>query len=689
MYAVNFYLKSYLTTIAPHLDTLAQSANLPPFFFTMTDTQEELRRVLDLLTLEHEDDLAQYQETIIRTPLPERRRQGTSWYPVIVTESGFGTGDQLFLEVERNFAENASDNTSPAHFQQGRPVSLFSNASGGKNTINFLNGIIASASIRTLRIVFKTDELPDWIDDGKLGVNLLFDETSYQEMRTAMKEVIQAKGNQLADLREILLGNQSPRFRKIALPPSVHTLNPSQNEAVAKVLAAEDVAIIHGPPGTGKTTTLVEAIFQTLHTQKQVLVCAPSNTAVDLLTERLAQRGLDVLRIGNPSRVSEELQSHTLDVRLAADKSFPQIKKLRRQADEYNRLAHQYRRHFGREEREQRKRIIAEARSLSKEANNLEKYLADSQIEKAQVITATLVGATNRLIKVRRFRTVFIDEAAQALEPATWIPIAKADRVIFAGDHQQLPPTVKSQKAAAAGLNVTIFEKSIQRLQAAGTPADVLLQTQYRMHEQIMQFSNEQFYQGLLQADSSVKEAVLQDGDYRENAVEFIDTAGCGFEEKFNAEGQSLSNPEEADLLFRHLAAFWENLEQFHLPLIRPELTVGIISPYRAQVSTLKELFSHHPTLSGHASHFTIHTIDGFQGQEREIIYISLVRSNEKGEIGFLQDLRRMNVALTRARKKVVVIGDSATLSTHPFYRSFLDYIERIGAYRSAWEFGG
>ncbi|MES2730600.1 MAG: AAA domain-containing protein [Bacteroidota bacterium] len=647
----------------------------------MKNTQEELQHVLTLLALEHEEDLAQYQENIVRTPLSERRRQGTSWYPVVMNESGFGTGDKLFMEVERT-----SEHTSPSHFQQGRPVSLFSNATGGKITTNFLNGIIASATLRTLRIVFNTDELPDWIDDGKLGVNLLFDETSYQEMRTATQEVMQAKGNRLAELREVLLGSQPPRFRKLGYALSLPVLNTSQNEAVTNVLAAEDVAIIHGPPGTGKTTTLIAAILQTLKDEKQVLVCAPSNTAVDLLTERLAQLGVEVLRMGNPSRVSAELQSHTLDAKIATDKNFPQIKKLRRQADEYNRLAHQYRRSFGREEREQRKRIVAEARSLSKEANDLEKYLADSQIDKAQVITATLVGATNRLLKGRRYRTVFIDEAAQALEPATWIPISKAERVIFAGDHQQLPPTVKSSKAAQAGLSQTIFEKCFQRLKVAGTPADVLLQTQYRMHEHIMQFSNEQFYESLLLADDSVKNVLLEEVDYQELPVEFIDTAGCGFEEKFNPEGRSISNPEEARLLFRHLAAFWENLVQFHPDLLLPALRVGILSPYKAQVELLKEIFTEYPLLIEYAAHFTIQTIDGFQGQEREIMYISLARSNDKGEIGFLQDLRRMNVALTRARKKLVVIGDSATLSNHPFYQSFLDYIDRIGAYHSAWE---
>lgn len=644
----------------------------------MLNSQEELRRVLELLALEHEEDLAYYQNTIVQTPLAERKRQGTSWYPVVINESGFGTGDKLFLEVERT-----SDFISSSHFQQGRPVSLFSNQATSKNTTNFINGIIASASLRTLRIIFHTDELPDWIDDGKLGVNLLFDETSYQEMRTATQEVMQAQNNRLADLREILLGHQPPRFRPLPFARSFPGLNDSQNHSVQQVLAAEDVAIIHGPPGTGKTTTLVAAIVQTLQTEKQVLVCAPSNTAVDLLTERLVQQGIDVLRMGNPSRVSEEVQTHTLDAKMAADKNFPQIKRLRRQADEYNRLAHQYRRNFGREEREQRKRIIAEARSLSKEANDLEKYLADSQATKAQVITATLVGSTHRLLKGRRYHTIFIDEAAQALEPATWIPIMKAERVIFAGDHQQLPPTVKSAKAAQAGLGQTIFEKCIERAKAHGTPADVLLETQYRMHEQIMQFSNEQFYEGRLQADASVKEVRLME---EEPPVEFIDTAGCGFEEELDPQSRSTANPEEARLLLRHLSAFWENLLQTQPELITPAFKVGIISPYKAQVEMLKERLADFPALAAYASHVTIQTIDGFQGQERDVVYMSMARSNEKGEIGFLQDLRRMNVALTRARKKLVVIGDSATLSSHPFYQSFLAYIDRIGAYRSAWE---
>ncbi|MBC7920996.1 MAG: AAA family ATPase [Ferruginibacter sp.] len=642
-----------------------------------TDSREELQRVLSLLDLEREEDLAHYQNLLLRTPLTERRRQGTSWYPVVVTESGFGTGGNLFLEVEKT-----SDQLSSAHFQPGRPVSLFSNATGGKGSTNFLNGTITAARPRTLRIAFRTDDLPDWIDDGKLGVDLLFDETSYQEMRAAVNLVLAAKGNRLAELREILLGHQPPRFRRPDPPAVAQGLNDSQRRAVDTVLAAEDVAILHGPPGTGKTTTLVVAVAQTLQRENQVLVCAPSNTAVDLLTEKLAARGLSVLRLGNPGRVSEELQRFTLDARIAADKHFPRIRQLRRQADEHNRLAHQYKRSFGSQEREQRQRAVAEARSLSKEADALEKYLVESQLNGAQVITATLVGAANRLLRGRHFSTVFIDEAAQALEPATWIPVTKADRVVFAGDHQQLPPTVKSAKAAAAGLGQTLFEKGIQR-----TPAGVLLPTQYRMHAQIMQFSNEQFYQNQLRADDSVKEAVLGEGDYAEPPVEFIDTAGCGFEEQPDAESGSIANPDEARLLFRHLSAFWENLVGFHPALLTPTLNVGLISPYKAQVETLKTLFAQQPPLAAYAAHFTIQTIDGFQGQEREVVYISLVRSNGKNEIGFLRDLRRMNVALTRARKKLVVIGDSATLSAHPFYRAFLDYVDRIGAYRSAWEF--
>jgi predicted DNA helicase len=356
---------------------------------------------------------------------------------------------------------------------------------------------------------------------------------------------------------------------------------------------------------------------------------------------------------------------------------------LSKNAEEYRQMANKYKRNFSKDDREQRKLLFAEAYKMLNEATILEKYIVDSLLNQAQVITATLVGSVNKFIKFRRFSTVFIDEAAQALEPACWIPIGKADRIVLAGDHCQLPPTVKSLEAAKAGLATTLFEKLMSQEHIS-----VMLQTQYRMHEQIMNFSNTQFYKGELLADASVKQHLLADNDAElANPVEFIDTAGCSFDEKVIAEGQSKYNPDEATLLIKHLQQLLEYLHNVHPQVLETPLSVGIISPYKAQVTHLFEQIRQHPDLQDYQQFIQINSIDGFQGQERDVIYISLVRSNEKSQIGFLADTRRMNVALTRARKKLVVIGDSATLGTNPFYKDFLDYIDTINAYRSAWEF--
>jgi superfamily I DNA and/or RNA helicase len=640
------------------------------------EASDELKKLLLLLAMEKEVDLAQYQEKIVNTPLHTRREQGTSWYPVVILESGFGIGERLYIEVERT-----AQTHMPHTFGQGKAVSLFSNAGNTKEK-NAIEGVVMYAGLNRLKISFNEDDLPDWIDDGKLGVDLLFDESSYREMETAVKKVKEADKTRLAQLRNVLLGYSKAGFNHTVFFSALPHLNESQNKAVHHVLQAQDVGIVHGPPGTGKTTTLVEAIFQTLKSEKQVLVCSPSNAAVDLLTEKLANKGVSVVRVGNPARVSEDMLQHTVDVKVQTDRNFPQIKQLRKQADEYNRMARKYKRHFGKAEREQRKLILAEARKLSQEANNTEKYITEGIFAKTQVITCTLVGAANRMLGDRTFQTVFIDEAAQALEPATWIPILRASRVIFAGDHCQLPPTIKSQQAEKAGLAVTLFEKTMARQQA-----DVMLTIQYRMHEQIMQFSNNQFYKGELKADESVKEKTLGMDEWLSQPLTFIDTAGCGYEEKYNPENQSVSNGEEANLLLKHLNILLEHIQSNNPGPLQETLQIGIISPYRAQINYLQEHITFYPLLTEFRKSISIGTVDGFQGQEREVIYISMVRSNDRGEIGFLNDIRRMNVALTRAKMKLVVIGDSATLSAHPFYQDFLTYIEEINAYKSAWEF--
>jgi superfamily I DNA and/or RNA helicase len=650
---------------------------------------EELKKLRQLLEIEKQEDIRQYQTQVILQPLHERRKKGFTWYPIQINHIEIGSGENYYLSIERR-----AQIDEPHVFQIGDSISLFFNSDKNKNPS--LPGIITALWKNSMRVSFNVDEMPDWVDESNLGIDALLDMTTYQEMENALDLVSKAQNNRLAELRDLVYATKKAQFKAEKDIPdylNVSALNSSQNQAVKNIIAANDVAIIHGPPGTGKTTTLVEAIKLTLQFEKQVLVTAPSNTAVDLLTELLLKKGVTVLRIGNPARIDEDLMNHSLEAQVAQHPDYKYLKKLRRDAEEFRKMANKYKRSFGPAEREQRKLLFAESHRMKDEATTLEKYIVDSLLNQHQVITATLVGSVNKFIRHRRFSTVFIDEAAQALEPACWIPISKSERVILAGDHCQLPPTIKSYEAAQAGLSETLFEKLIKTQTVA-----VMLETQYRMHEQIMGFSNQIFYQNRLSAAEKVKEwtliSHLNDSknanslDYLQT-LEFIDTAGCSFDEQFHPETQSRFNPEENNLVIKHLTNLLQQLSYTYPSVIAENLSIGIISPYSAQVSFLKENLLAHPDLSEYKNLLQINSIDGFQGQERDIIYISLVRSNEKGQIGFLADTRRMNVALTRARKKLVVIGDSATLGQHSFYQSFLDYIEKIGAYRSAWEFQG
>lgn len=648
----------------------------------MKNLSEIFAHLHRLLELEKEEGLQQYQKQMILTPLRERREKGMTWYPVQINAREIGAGENFYLSLERR--SHRGQNHS---FQVGDSVALF-HQSARHEKVSSVSGVIAAVWKDNMRLALPVDELPDWIDDDNLGVDLLFDTVSFKEMEEALGKVAKAENDRLAELRQILYGLQAPHsdlgvLAKFSLP--LFHLNPSQNEALGNILSAQDVAIVHGPPGTGKTTTLVEAIKLTLQAENQVLVTAPSNTAVDLLAFRLLAKGLGVLRIGNPARFEEELGPYSLEGQIAQHSDYRFLKKLRRDSEEMRRMAQKYKRSFGPSEREQRRLLYAEANRMRDEAMALEKYIVDDLLRQAQVIAATLVGSVNKYIRYRRFSTVFIDEAAQALEPAAWIPILKAERVILAGDHCQLPPTVKSYAAAQAGLSETLFEKIIQSQPQTAT----LLRTQYRMNHEIMTFSNEQFYEGRLEADAAVATQRLGQGSddpLLTRPVEFIDTAGCSFEEMSHSETQSRYNPKEAELLLRHLRQMGQHLAFQLAPEARAEVSLGIISPYQAQVEFIRSLLAEQTDLKELFGSITVHTVDGFQGQERDVMYISLVRSNAKGQIGFLGDTRRMNVALTRARKKLVVIGDSATLAHHRFYEDFLAYTERIQAYQSAWE---
>jgi ATP-dependent RNA/DNA helicase IGHMBP2 len=637
----------------------------------MKSSTEELKHVQALLKIEKKEDYEQYQKKVLNSSIKEKKKEGVCWYPVYIKKNYFGRGDRLMLELERT-----SDLVLPHLFQSGKVINFFSNAVEGTDGPQSISGVINYARDNNMVVTLNADDLPEWARGGKLGVDLLFDEASYREMEYAMKKVIEAESGRLAELKEILLGFKTASFQhkyNINIPE----LNHSQNQALNLVLNCNDVAIIHGPPGTGKTTTIVEAIVETLKTQEQVLVCAPSNAAVDLLTEKLGERNMKVIRLGHPARVTDSLLNKTLDAQIAAHPDYKDLRVLRKRAEEFKSLGMKYKRNFGYAEREQRKLLLSEAKNYREEADQLEFYIVNDLLDKSHVITSTLVGASQNILRGKKFETAFIDEAGQALEPACWIPILKAERIIFAGDHSQLPPTIKSFEASKEGLNNTLFEKCIER-----NKVDVMLEVQYRMHEDIMNFSGKMFYKGKLKAHDSVRSALLQEDDA---PVQFIDTAGCGYSEEVDPESKSIFNAEEASLLLMLLE---EQIKKLGIEkILNEELRIGVISPYKLQVKYLKDLFEANELFAQVGNQISINTIDAFQGQERDMIYISMVRSNDRNEIGFLSDTRRMNVAMTRAKKKLVMVGDSATLGSHPFYQQFLDYINSINAYRSAYEF--
>lgn len=631
---------------------------------------EYFKRLLDLLKIEKEEDQNAYRKLTESSTVAERRANGLSWYPIAIRGSEMSRGDYLTVELERTTHHDISH-----QLRFGASAVLFSNHDPKTDR---LEGVISHQSGNKLKITLRTDELPDWTRDGKLGVDVLFDNNSYDEMQNALKTASlpfekAAEGN----LIQILTGAKTPSFNPNTPTYTIPKLNTMQQSAVEKILTAQDLAIVHGPPGTGKTTTLVQAIKAMIkQDHQQILVVAPSNTAVDLLSEKLADEGLNVLRVGNPARVSERLMALTLDSKMAEHSSMKEIKSLKKQANEYKNMAHKYKRTFGRAEQEQRKALFNEAYKIMKEVGNTEQYIMDDLVNKAQVVTATLVGANHYTVRGRKFHTVVIDEAGQALEPACWIPILKAKKVVFAGDHCQLSPTIKSAAAAKGGLSTTLLEKCV----ALHPDAVVLLEEQYRMNEAIMGYSSKVFYEDKLKAHETVAHRVLSAD---EPPLAFIDTAGCGFDEKL--EGTSTTNPEEAVFLLKHLTLLVQKLVLTYTIDNFP--SIAIIAPYKQQIYVLKDLLLNAPELQVYADKITVNTIDSFQGQERDIVYIGLTRSNDEGVIGFLNDIRRMNVAMTRAKMKLVVIGDSATLSRSDFYSGFISYAENKNAYQSAWEF--
>ncbi len=623
----------------------------------MTDS---IQRLIDATEAERLAELEYFRGLSAKKSLKEKVESGMAWYPIEITKAHYTLGEAIEVVIQRPAIKGSHS------FKTGTGCQLsFLDQDGAQysGTVSFVRrdtmGIILSKEVYDLKQVSRKT---------RASVERIYDERPYRVMKEALETAMSLRSGPAARLRELLYSATDEITHQEQAPASSghYGLNPSQNQAIAGMLDSELVGIIHGPPGTGKTTTLARLIKELSHQEKQILVTAASNNAVDLLAERLQEIGLDVVRVGNVTRVSERAISLSLAERARGHQDWNHIKKIKIEAAEAKRQAEVFKRKYGPSQREQRKMLHKEARELNKWARDLERRITQSVLDGAQVICSTLIGLSHPDVSDMRFRTVVIDEASQALQAESWNAMLRAERIILAGDHKQLPPTVKSAEAQKLGLGVTMLDLLMGRISKSH-----LLTTQYRMHDQILAFSNREFYEGKLVSDTSVAERSLDD-----QPLVVIDTSGCGFDEARHYDSTSSHNPGEYFILEEH---FRQNISKYE------EQDIGIISPYVSQVKLIREKLESEDLFRG--IDVTANSIDGFQGQERDVIYLSLVRSNDKGEIGFLSDARRINVALTRAKKKLVVIGDFSTLGRHYPYDKLLDLAESVNAYRSAWEY--
>lgn len=669
-----------------------------------------------LLQLEYYTEKEAFRKLTEQMGMQRKVKRGDAWFPLQVGKSFYNSLNQTAIEVFRT-----SDQDIEHNFEFGRPVMFFMVKKMGKNenqgnaalqqsgnpsdaNHKVQNSNLKGQSIKYFsftgtvsyvdgdRMVVTVPDSAPLLDlqqsTEPIGVQLSFDETSYKLMFEALDRVMKAKNNRLAYLRDLFYSHQKAgrfSFEPMKFP----WLNPTQERAVNEVLWAKDVAIVHGPPGTGKTTTLVEAINETLMRESQVLVCAQSNMAVDWISEKLVDRGINVLRIGNPTRVNDKMLGFTYERRFESHADYPQLWAIRKAIRELRKN-----RKKGSENYHQK------MDRLKSRAAEIELRINAELFGEARVIACTLVGSAHHLLEGMKFGTLFIDEAAQALEAACWIPMKRASRVILAGDHCQLPPTVKSIAALRAGLGKTLMERIAENKPEVVT----LLKIQYRMNDEIMRFSSDWFYGGKVESAPQIKYRSVLDYDH---PITWIDTSNeenqitiegedapedsastsssvsaanqnsdLNFKEQFVGESFGRINKAEAELTLLTLAEYFTKIGKQRV--LEERIDVGIISPYRAQVQYLKKLIKKYEFFKPYRRLISVNTVDGFQGQERDVILISLVRSNDEGQIGFLKDLRRMNVAMTRARMKLIILGNKDTMTKHPFYKKLWEYVEAI-----------
>lgn len=669
-----------------------------------------------LLQLEYYTEKEAFRKLTEQMGMQRKVKRGDAWFPLQVGKSFYNSLNQTAIEVFRT-----SDQDIEHNFEFGRPVMFFMVKKMGKNenqgstalqlseNPSDANHKVQSSNLKVQSIkYFSFTGTVSYVDGDRMvitvpdsapllelqqstdpiGVQLSFDETSYKLMFEALDRVMKAKNNRLAYLRDLFYSHQKAgrfSFEPMKFP----WLNPTQERAVNEVLWAKDVAIVHGPPGTGKTTTLVEAINETLMRESQVLVCAQSNMAVDWISEKLVDRGINVLRIGNPTRVNDKMLGFTYERRFESHSDYPQLWAIRKAIRELRKN-----RKKGSENYHQK------MDRLKSRAAEIELRINAELFGEARVIACTLVGSAHHLLEGMKFGTLFIDEAAQALEAACWIPMKRANRVILAGDHCQLPPTVKSIAALRAGLGKTLMERIAENKPEVVT----LLKIQYRMNDEIMRFSSDWFYGGKVESAPQIKYRSVLDYDH---PITWIDTSNeenqitiegedapedsastsspvsaanqnsdLNFKEQFVGESFGRINKAEAELTLLTLAEYFTKIGKQRV--LSESIDVGIISPYRAQVQYLKKLIKKYEFFKPYRRLISVNTVDGFQGQERDVILISLVRSNDEGQIGFLKDLRRMNVAMTRARMKLIILGNKDTMTKHPFYKKLWEYVEAI-----------
>jgi ATP-dependent RNA/DNA helicase IGHMBP2 len=632
----------------------------------LTEIHPRYRKILKAIEAERKHEEAFFKQMHSNKSIQDKVKSGFVWYPVRVIRKNYAIGEYVVITIEK------PSNDEIAHkFNVGSAACVF-NIQNDKKEFKALVSVVRKNSMQLIVHVESLDKL-ELLDKGLTGVELVYDDKPYQIMEQAIRKLLDSKSEAMATLRNAVATGQWPDLGTLLdyrVDPKIlnNRLNESQAKALELIIQAPLMGIIHGPPGTGKTTTVVALAQNLLRYEKKVLVCASSNNAVDLLAERLSEKGLKVLRIGNITRIHDHLLHLTLDEKMRNHPEWNRIKKLKIVAQELEKKAAQFKRNFGQEERDERKFLRKEVREMRKWAYELEDRLMDEILRDSEIIACTLAGASHKVLEGMQFRTLIIDEASQALEPECWNAILMAERVILAGDHKQLPPTVKSTEAAKMGFETTLLD-----IMADKIPHSAMLEIQYRMNNSILGFSNERFYNGKLKSDDSVKSRKLRNDSH---SLVFIDTAGCGFEESVHKDHRSYANHGEYFILREHIMLQRERLMG---------VSIGIISPYAEQVRYIKQEISEDPDLR--AMDIEVNSIDGFQGQEKEVIYISLVRGNNRGEIGFLKDERRLNVALTRAQKKLVIIGDSATIGQHPLYLDLLNFIEKNAHYDSAWNY--